>query len=63
MVAITPTEGTERVSGLGRVAVFFAVTRRRWHGALALLNRHEDDAPDDIFQIYILQILKLHHLK
>jgi len=54
MVAITPTEGTERVSGLGRVAVFFAVTRRRWHGALTLLNRREDDAPDDISQIYVL---------
>jgi len=35
--------------------LFFAVTRRRWPGALALLNRREDDVPDDISQIYILK--------
>jgi len=48
MAAITPAEGTERVSGLGRVCGFFAVTRRCCPGALVLLNRREDDVPDDI---------------
>lgn len=63
MAAITLAEGTERVSGLGRVAVFFVVTRRCCPGALVLLNRREDDVPDDISQIYILQTLKLYYSK
>lgn len=64
MAAITPAEGTERVSGLGRVAVFFAVTRRCCCPELPFpLNRHGDDVPDDISQIYILRTLKLHYSK
>lgn len=42
---------------------FFAVTRRCCPGALVLLNRREDDVPDDISQIYILQTLKLYYSK
>lgn len=63
MAAITPAEGTERVSGLGRVAVFSQKLDVALHGALAPLNRREDDVPDDISQIYILQTLKLHRPK